>query len=908
MNAKQKNPFPYYVGAHSLEDLANKNSRVCIMNIMGNESRQVTPTSHEYSGGNIVAGVHYGRSGQELETEAGNIPVFGSVKEVIAAGVKFDTGVIYLPPAAVNHAVSELCANNPDLEKIILLTEKISVYDAKMIRYGCQQRKVDVFGANCLGIANAHDHVRVGGALGGDKPEETLKPGSVAVYSNSGNFSSTMTEYLKTSGFGTSTILSSGKDVIIHFALAEFLYCAENDPRTKAILCYIEPGGYYEQQALDMIANGDFKFTKPIIACVTGRWKKNLSRACGHAGAMAGGGDDAEAKEAWFDAFTGVGEFDPKNPVVSKKGVRIATIQDIPEAMAAVMKMNGVEPDFEAVGDLSLKPWFVNHFGKDYPDHLKLPAVEAVAPYDEQIARVSTQVGAQLPKESMRNRSGASMMNPKTQVTELYGKPLLELVEYNFAKSAIYAITKAMPTDAESALANAVLNSYIALATGDVSASQSGRANNATPNAYIAAQVLIAGNNKLLQAVEANIDALIDLFYINVGADVSMNSAKLAELGGVQVNLAKGKNTDQMKAVAAHLVTVGQSKGVESLITAYAKEAIAKDSSLCAISLTLAASVLSLSWASVTGRRLTRKNAVEMGTHLAMFGIIAANAPANPDKNDRWKALHTMADASVLDEDYTSTLFQILFARPGEEREVFALNAMLNLTITNGPGTISGMGAKESVSAKNNISVAYAGFMANTGLAHGGNGFEAVAFLMEVFADFDPYTATAADKDAKLKELAHKAASDWGHYKKQAKIEGNMNYSKIPCVNHPVFKGKAKNIDPREEFIWNLFATRKTVNPFQEFYHILVQELFEVGATKNVFCVNIDAVIATISLDLFWKDMKAGKIEKSEMQDIVFIMFLFARMVGSAAEITDHRSRGTDMDCRTPASQVEYVM
>ncbi|MDX2471324.1 MAG: CoA-binding protein, partial [SAR324 cluster bacterium] len=347
MNANKKNPFSYYVGAHSLEDLANKNSRVCIMNIMGNESRQVTPTSHEYSGGNIVAGVHYGRSGQELETEAGNIPVFGSVKEVIAAGVKFDTGVIYLPPAAVNHAVSELCANNPDLEKIILLTEKISVYDAKMIRYGCQQRKVDVFGANCLGIANAHDHVRVGGALGGDKPEETLKPGSVAVYSNSGNFSSTMTEYLKTSGFGTSTILSSGKDVIIHFALAEFLYCAENDPRTKAILCYIEPGGYYEKQALEMIAKGEFKFTKPIVVCVTGRWKKHLSRACGHAGAMAGGGDDAEAKEAWFDEFTGVGEFDPKNPVVSKKGVRIATIQDIPQAMAAVMKLNGVEPDFE---------------------------------------------------------------------------------------------------------------------------------------------------------------------------------------------------------------------------------------------------------------------------------------------------------------------------------------------------------------------------------------------------------------------------------------------------------------------------------------------------------------------------------------------------------------------------------
>ena len=161
----KENPFPYYVGVDSLEQLANKDSRVCVMNIMGGESSTVTPVSHTYSGGNVVAGVQYGRGGSEMETEMGNIPVFGSIKEVVSSGIKFDTGVIYLPPTAVNHAVSELCANNPHLEKIIILTEKISVSDAKMIRWGCQQRKVDVYGANCLGIANPWDQVRLGGAL-----------------------------------------------------------------------------------------------------------------------------------------------------------------------------------------------------------------------------------------------------------------------------------------------------------------------------------------------------------------------------------------------------------------------------------------------------------------------------------------------------------------------------------------------------------------------------------------------------------------------------------------------------------------------------------------------------------------------------------------------------------------------
>ena len=84
-------------------------------------------------------------------------------------------------------------------------------------------------------------------------------------------------------------------------------------------------------------------------------------------------------------------------------------------------------------------------------------------------------------------------------------------------------------------------------------------------------------------------------------------------------------------------------------------------------------------------------------------------------------------------------------------------------------------------------------------------------------------------------------------------------------------------------------------------------ELHKAGATANVFCVNIDAVIATVSLELFWKQYKSKAITELEMQDLVFSMFLFGRMVGTAAEVSDHMNRGTDMDCRTPASEVRFV-
>ena len=382
----QTNPFPYYVGINSLEEIANKQTRCVVMNILGGESKGVTPTSHEFSGGNIVAGVQYGRAGK-METKIGDIPVFGSIKEIVDAGIEFDTGVIYLPPTAVAAAADELIAHNPKLTKIVVLTEKVSVKDSQFIRAIAQSNQIDVFGGNCLGIGNSWEQVRVGGALGGKSPGESLVKGSVAVYSNSGNFSTTIPEYLKTGGWGTSTVLSSGKDLYIQFALAEFLNAAENDARTKGIMMYIEPGGYYEKQALDWIEEGLYKFTKPIVCCVTGRWKANLSRAVGHAGAIAGGGDDALAKEGWFDTYFGVGEFDPANPKVSKKGVRIASIQDAPTAMTAIMKEIGVEPDFVSSGDLSLKPWFVNDQDAGIPEKLQMQKVEAMAPYNDAIKK-----------------------------------------------------------------------------------------------------------------------------------------------------------------------------------------------------------------------------------------------------------------------------------------------------------------------------------------------------------------------------------------------------------------------------------------------------------------------------------------------------------------------------------------
>ena len=87
----------------------------------------------------------------------------------------------------------------------------------------------------------------------------------------------------------------------------------------------------------------------------------------------------------------------------------------------------------------------------------------------------------------------------------------------------------------------------------------------------------------------------------------------------------------------------------------------------------------------------------------------------------------------------------------------------------------------------------------------------------------------------------------------------------------------------------------------------MVQALYEVGATPYVFCVNIDAIIASLLLALLWKDYRAGKLRERDLETAAFTVFLYGRMIGCAAEIDDHLNRGRNMDTRTPAALCTHV-
>jgi succinyl-CoA synthetase alpha subunit len=895
--------FPYYLGIRSLAELATRDDRVCVLNILGGESRQVTPTSHAFSGGNVVFGTSPGRAGQVLKTPAGDIPVFNTVREGLVAGHAFDTGVVYLPPTGVRDGVAELIRVNEGLRKVVIITEKVAVHDAREIRAMAQANGVDIVGGNCLGVADSWNRVRIGGALGGDHPEESLLKGSVAIFSNSGGFTTTIAQYLATAGWGTTTLISSGKDVYIHYAARDFAHAFGNDERSRAAVLYVEPGGYYEH---------GIDWTKPVVACVVGRWKARLTRAVGHAGAMAGSGDRAEDKERWFMEALGVGSiFSPENREVSARGAVVTNIADIPAALTAVMRMNGVAPDFAPSGNLSLKPWIANDQGLRLPADLALPPAPAPEPYAGQIAALSRQIGAVVARQPMKDRSGASVMDGQTQVTSVHGHSVLDLalepLEATFALPLVHEIAgpedRAMLDLAVAAEVNLVGDPILGAADA---AREAGNA----PNAVMAAAVSIVGPKRVERALACS-RALIDLFAhsgLRDGHDEAFDVSTIpADAATRALFLATEAEADDPRPEA--MLRAIAARGGQSVFLRYLGGLggrLSRDAILAAVATTIA-------WAPLMRKRITRLTAETLPWYLRLYGVmVGATIPGRHHqpgslwgipRDERFGAW-TMADFCYL---------AITGKKPTLD-EALPMQMLIGLLISNGPGAISAQGAKGAVAADGpqtpgrvQINKAMAGFLTHTGYSHGGNGFEGMAFLLEQFRDKGLADPSDPGHGLDLKAMAAEFARAYRREKAEAKELG-AELRALPGVHHPVFKGKPVNHDPRERFVAEFMAKRGRYNVFHAYYRELVQALYDAGASPYVFCVNVDAVIAALLLSLLWNDYRSGALGERELETAAFTVFLFGRMIGAAAEIDDHLNRGRNMDTRTPPAACSFVV
>ena len=122
-------------------------------------------------------------------------------------------------------------------------------------------------------------------------------------------------------------------------------------------------------------------------------------------------------------------------------------------------------------------------------------------PYNEQIAALNQQIGAVFPRQSMKDTSGASQMDDKTQVTSLHGVSMLDAAQYPLEANVALALVHETGGANDRALVNVAIGAEVNL-HGDpalVAAEAARDAGNA-PNSVMAAAASIVGPKRVERA------------------------------------------------------------------------------------------------------------------------------------------------------------------------------------------------------------------------------------------------------------------------------------------------------------------------------------------------------------------------------------------------------------------------
>ncbi|MCP4378159.1 MAG: hypothetical protein GY794_18540 [bacterium] len=468
--------------AATLSDILKTGDRVAVSNITGREARGVTIATQRYCR-NIVGGWALGKGGQTIDVPGQDpIPVFSTVEELMETLPKNrrpNKAIVYSPPSAVYGEVKGIVENQKgSIKTIFIITEHVSIEVSARISQLCREANIDVMGCNSLGVINTHEAVRVG-AVGGSTPAESFVPGSTTIISNSGNMVNTMASYLATAGLGTSYGLSTGKDVLILTPMKDLLELAIKDDKTKLIVAYIEPGGLYEKETVEMLVA--CKAVKPVVVYITGGILDTKDLSLGHAGAVVDGGQTtAAAKMKLFDDYFGITPFEPGRRYQKSaeligslgRGIRITSLHHLPAAAALICDRLGIQRDFRRPKQFRLNPWFVDYkqLGKTLPTRQLLHPGIIPEPYKSQLSAImKTTMGASPARRSMKNTSRVSSNDGK--VTRIYGTSITELMRSgSFASSLVLSWTGEQPRDFEADLVEKCLIAALTNGPGTISA------------------------------------------------------------------------------------------------------------------------------------------------------------------------------------------------------------------------------------------------------------------------------------------------------------------------------------------------------------------------------------------------------------------------------------------------------
>ena len=266
--------------------LADENTRVIVQGITGREAASFSKDMLDY-GTKVVAGVTPGKQGQKVH----GIPVYDTVRGALKDHAA-DASVISVPPAMTKGAALEALQNG--IKLLVIVTERVPRRDVIEFLEVAREKDARVIGPNTLGLISPH-FVKLG--MAGGPVEDVRKaymPGDVGIVSRSGGMTTEIANLLTTHGIGQSTCVGIGGDPVVGSSFLDLIPLFDQDPGTKAVVLFCEPGGIIEETLSERVLTR--KLSIPIVAFIAGHFVDDMPGVrFGHAATIVEG-DKGTAK------------------------------------------------------------------------------------------------------------------------------------------------------------------------------------------------------------------------------------------------------------------------------------------------------------------------------------------------------------------------------------------------------------------------------------------------------------------------------------------------------------------------------------------------------------------------------------------------------------------------------------
>ncbi len=246
--------------------LADENIRVIVQGITGREASTFTKDMMDY-GTHVVAGVTPGKLGLTVH----GVAVYDTVRQALKEQ-SAEASVISVPPALVKDAVIEALENG--IKLVVVISERVPRKDTIEFIEVANENKARVIGPNTLGLISP-EKIKLGMAGGPvSDVKKAYMPGFVGIASRSGGMTTEVANLLTANGIGQSTCIGIGGDPVVGSNFLDLIPLFENDPETKVVVIFSEPGGVIEEKLSELVMAE--KFQTPIIAFIAGRFVDDM--------------------------------------------------------------------------------------------------------------------------------------------------------------------------------------------------------------------------------------------------------------------------------------------------------------------------------------------------------------------------------------------------------------------------------------------------------------------------------------------------------------------------------------------------------------------------------------------------------------------------------------------------------